>query len=66
MPSRLSVLAAIGGLLTFGHAQNASSTSSTSTYSQPNVPTGVPISGDYDEPLRPQVHFSPPSGFMSE
>ncbi|KAI4709701.1 hypothetical protein J4E89_005717 [Alternaria sp. Ai002NY15] len=68
MPSHLSVLAAIGGLLTFGHAQNSSapSASSTSTYSQPNVPTGVPISGDYDEPLRPQVHFSPPAGFMND
>jgi hypothetical protein len=68
MPSHLSVLAAIGGLLTFGHAQNSStaSASSTSTYSQPNVPTGVPIPGDYDEPLRPQVHFSPPTAFMND
>jgi hypothetical protein len=70
MPSHLSVLAAIGGLLTFGHAQVSSNTTasamSTSTYSQSDVPTGTPLPGDYDEPLRPQVHYSPPVGFMSK
>jgi beta-fructofuranosidase len=83
MPSHLSVFAAIGGLLTFGHAQDSSNTStasfgvtsvvtetvsatSTSTYSQSDVPTGISLPGDYDEPLRPQVHFSPPVGFMSK
>ncbi|CAI9628857.1 glycoside hydrolase family 32 protein [Alternaria burnsii] len=70
MPSHLSVLAAIGGLLTFGHAQVSSNTTasatSTSTYSQSDVPTGTPLPGDYDEPLRPQVHYSPPVGFMND
>jgi beta-fructofuranosidase len=30
------------------------------------IPTGVPISGKYDGPLRPQIHFSPPVGFMND
>lgn len=37
-----------------------------STSSQSNVPTGTPIPGKYDGPLRPQVHFSPPEGFMND
>ncbi|KAI5923960.1 glycosyl hydrolase [Camillea tinctor] len=32
----------------------------------PAVPTGTPIPGDYTGPLRPQVHFSPPQGFMND
>jgi beta-fructofuranosidase len=40
--------------------------SPTSTYSQSNVPTGTPIPGDYDGAYRPQVHFSPPQGFMND
>jgi beta-fructofuranosidase len=65
MPSRRSILTAFGSLLTLGYAQE-SSNSSTSTYSQANVPTGTPLPGNYDEPLRPQVHFSPPVGFMND
>ncbi|PVH90447.1 glycoside hydrolase family 32 protein [Periconia macrospinosa] len=50
-----------GCFLGFCSAQNASS-----TYSQPNVPTGTPVPGNYAGPLRPQVHFSPPQGFMND
>ncbi|KAH8732070.1 glycosyl hydrolase [Phaeosphaeriaceae sp. PMI808] len=38
----------------------------TSTYSQSDVPTGTAISGKYDSAYRPQVHFSPPQGFMND
>lgn len=54
------------------NATSASSTSATatgdgvSTYSQSNVPTGTPLSGDYGTAYRPQVHFSPPIGFMND
>ena len=37
-----------------------------STYSQPGVPTGTPVPGNYTGPLRPRVHFSPPQGFMND
>ncbi|KAI1115552.1 glycoside hydrolase family 32 protein [Nemania sp. NC0429] len=36
------------------------------TYVNPAVPTGTPIPGTYTGPLRPQVHFSPPEGFMND
>ena len=38
--------------------------SSASSYIEPTVPTGTPISGDYGGALRPQVHYSPPVDFM--
>ncbi|KAF2845026.1 glycoside hydrolase family 32 protein [Plenodomus tracheiphilus IPT5] len=39
--------------------------SGTTAYSQSNVPTGTPLPGNYDGAYRPQVHFSPPEGFMN-
>ena len=39
-------------------------TSATSVYSESGVPTGTPVPGKYDGALRPQIHYSPPSGFM--
>ncbi|KAG8629785.1 hypothetical protein KVT40_001404 [Elsinoe batatas] len=39
-----------------------STVSATSTV----VPTGTPVPGNYDGPLRPRVHFSPPSGFKND
>lgn len=38
--------------------------SSSSAYVDPSVPTGKPIPGDYTGALRPQIHYSPPKGFM--
>ncbi|KAF2730890.1 hypothetical protein EJ04DRAFT_472948, partial [Polyplosphaeria fusca] len=50
----------------FAQRINGQNTTSTSTYSQSNVPTGTPVAGNYGGPLRPQVHFSPPKGFMND
>lgn len=36
------------------------------TYIDPDVPTGVPIPGNYNGQYRPQVHFSPPKFFMND
>lgn len=44
----------------------SSSQTSSSAYSQSNVPTGRPLSGNYGGQYRPQVHFSPPVGFMND
>ena len=38
--------------------------SSTSTFVGEGVPTGTPVMGDYTGALRPQIHYSPPTGFM--
>ncbi|CAI6340599.1 unnamed protein product [Periconia digitata] len=56
-----SLTTALCCLVTLVYSQNA-----TSTYSQPDVPTGVPLPGNYEGSLRPQVHFSPPVGFMND
>ncbi|KAL8848434.1 MAG: hypothetical protein Q9221_006541 [Calogaya cf. arnoldii] len=42
-------------------AQNA-----TSAFVDPSVPTGRPVPGDYTGALRPQIHYSPPTGFMND
>ena len=34
--------------------------------SESDVPHGVAIPGNYDCPLRPQIHYSPPLGFMND
>jgi beta-fructofuranosidase len=36
------------------------------TFVNPAVPTGQPIPGNYSGGLRPQVHYSPPQGFMND
>ncbi|KAI4191265.1 MAG: hypothetical protein L6R41_000192 [Letrouitia leprolyta] len=48
-------------LISFVRAQ-----SSASAYVQPTVPTGRPVTGDYSGALRPQIHYSPPAGFMND
>ncbi|KAL6715908.1 Invertase [Lecanora helva] len=40
--------------------------SSASAYVEPHVPTGKPIPGNYGGSLRPQIHYSPPIGFMND
>ncbi|KAH5154232.1 hypothetical protein HBI38_095830 [Parastagonospora nodorum] len=67
----MNTLIAFLSIVSLASAQSSASSSTglqspTSTYSQPNVPTGTVISGDYDGALRPQVHFSPPNGFMND
>lgn len=76
MPSYLSHLAMVAALLGLGSGQSLASlsvasgsatgtASSTATYTQSNVPTGTPLPGNYNGMYRPQVHFSPPIGFMN-
>ncbi|KAL8806694.1 MAG: hypothetical protein Q9182_001222, partial [Xanthomendoza sp. 2 TL-2023] len=57
----LSPLTAGCLLVSFVQAQNA-----TSSYVEPSVPTGTPVPGDYSGALRPQIHYSPPKGFMND
>ena len=49
-------------------AQSSSSSSATPTTTRfdDGVPTDQPLPGDYNGALRPQVHYSPPSGFMND
>nr|ANC68529.1 beta-fructofuranosidase [Aureobasidium sp. P6] len=54
--SLFSTLLCLGSAI----AQNVSTTSTSS------VPTNTPVPGDYSGALRPQVHFSPPRGFMND
>ena len=46
-------------------ARNTQAQTVSSTYIEPDVPTGTPISGNYGGALRPQIHFSPPQHFMN-
>lgn len=55
----LSSLGTVASLLV-GFALAQSSTTTTA------VPTGTPVAGSYNGPARPQVHFSPPTGFMND
>ncbi|KAK8004559.1 VMS1-like protein [Apiospora arundinis] len=56
-PSLLLSVAAFAG---------AAAAQGVSTYVNPAVPTGTPIPANYTGPLRPQVHYSPPTGFMND
>lgn len=47
-------------------AVNAQVQSTSASYVQASVPTGVPVAGDYSGALRPQIHFSPPQHFMND
>lgn len=55
------ILAAVFMFVACAVAQSA-----TPTYSESNVPTGTPVPGNYAGALRPQIHFSPPAGFMND
>ena len=57
---KMFVSLALWGLL---HIKVQAQTS-TGVYSENGVPTGTPIAGDYTGALRPQIHYSPPTGFM--
>lgn len=54
---------AVSLLYLFNSAFAQETTSSTSSAA---TPSGTPISGDYTGKYRPQVHFSPPEGFMND
>ena len=51
-------------LLLLAASHTAIAQSSASAYVQDGVPTDAPIPGDYTGALRPQMHYSPPKGFM--
>ena len=53
----LSIAAAL--LPALPNAQSSSTSTSV-------VPTGTAIAGDYSGTYRPQIHFSPPEGFMND
>lgn len=55
---------AISLTLLFALVYHVHSQSPTTSYVESTVPTGKPIPGDYNGALRPQVHYSPPIGFM--
>ncbi|EMT67142.1 Invertase 2 [Fusarium odoratissimum] len=47
----------VAGLIRLSAAQSSTTLS---------VPTGTPITGDYNGTYRPQIHFSPPQHFMND
>ncbi|KAK7968080.1 uncharacterized protein PG986_002357 [Apiospora aurea] len=53
-------------LLSAAAFAGAAAAQGVSTYVNPAVPTGTPIPANYTGPLRPQVHYSPPTGFMND
>ncbi|KAJ4983120.1 beta-fructofuranosidase [Stagonosporopsis vannaccii] len=58
--------AATSGVVASASGVASSASAATSTFSQSNVPTGTPLPGNYGGAYRPQVHFSPPQGFMND
>jgi beta-fructofuranosidase len=66
MHSKISFSALAGAGLALAQNTTTPSTTPTTTFSNPKVPTGTPIVGDYDGRYRPQVHFSPPQHFMND
>lgn len=53
-------------LVIFLCLKDAFAQNTTSVYSEAGVPTGTPVPGNYAGVLRPQIHFSPPQGFMND
>jgi len=47
-------------------AAAADASTSTSSIFGSSVPTNAPLPGDYTGALRPQIHYSPPRGFMND
>ncbi|KAF2971345.1 hypothetical protein GQX73_g2200 [Xylaria multiplex] len=58
-------MARLRGLVS-GALLAGSAVAQTSTFVNPAVPTHTPVPGNYTGALRPQVHFSPPQGFMND
>ncbi|ROV93877.1 hypothetical protein VPNG_09533 [Cytospora leucostoma] len=54
------------GLASVILAATVASAQGVSTFVNPSVPTGIPISGNYTGNLRPQIHFSPPQHFLND
>lgn len=48
-----------------GTAATTITPKSAATYYAPGVPTDVPVEGNYNDYLRPRVHFSPPRYLMN-
>jgi beta-fructofuranosidase len=66
LSSFLAVAAAAAVSVNAQSSSASASSSPTSTYVEPDVPTGTPIAGNYTGALRPQIHFSPPKNFMND
>lgn len=64
-PASSSVATARTGSTSQAQNVHGSATPAT-TFSDPLVPTGTPVPGNYTGKLRPQIHFSPPQGFMND
>jgi beta-fructofuranosidase len=72
MPSLLYTATVVLNLLYLTRAQSSSSISSSlstaiaASTTASGVPTGTALPGYYGGAYRPQVHFSPPQGFMND